>query len=194
MIDDPDLALAARLRNLASTLEAFPHLDGYRDCGCLRCRANTYASTGYPSRTISDGGGRSSDSTSSTERAGTERGLFVDLDYRYATALDALDRALADAQGVAATVLAHSSDDDPIPSGQGACVVTTCEHLCRPRKDSNDRLRAGLCPACHQAWLRYQRRNPGAVRAAFLAWRARELSPEPRTQAKALVLDENIAS
>ncbi|MCI0635559.1 MAG: hypothetical protein L0206_16840 [Actinobacteria bacterium] len=185
---DPDLALASRLRNLASNLEAFPHLDGYRDCGCLRCRARTYAATGYPTRTLSDGAGRSSDSTSSTERAATETGLFADLDYRYAAALDTLDRALADAEGAVNRVMAHASDDDVVLAGTGPCVVTTCDHLCNPRKKPDDRLRGGLCPACHQAWLRYQRRHTShATRSAFLTWRARELSPEPRTQPPTLV-------
>jgi hypothetical protein len=187
--DDPDLALAARLRNLASTLEAFPHLDGFRDCGCLRCRAQTYASAGYPSRTIGDGGGRSSDHTSSTERAGTTRALFADLDYDLARALDALDDTLAPAEGLVARILAHASDDDIVPAGTGPCVVSTCDHLCNPRKNLHDRLRSGLCPSCHQAWIRYRRRTPHADRQGFLTWRTRELKPETRTQAKALVLE-----
>jgi hypothetical protein len=183
--DDPDLALAARLRNLASTLEAFPHLDGHRDCGCLRCRAHTYAAAGYPTRTISDGGGRSSDRTSSTERAGTSGGLFVDLDFDLASALDGLDQRLASAEGLVAKILRHASDVDVVPSGIGPCCVATCEHFCDPRKDSEDRIRSGLCPACHQASLRFMRRTPHATRAAFLTWRTQELRPEPRTQPKA---------
>lgn len=190
-ITDPDLALAARLHSLANALEAFPHLDGYRDCGCIRCRAETYAAVGYPSSTIGDGGSRGADGTSSTERAAIiaqmGRSLFADLGTDFRVAIDSLDSRLSVIEQVVSVVLAHGSDEDPIPSGQGPCYIKPCGHTCNPRKNPEDRRRAGLCPACHQSMLRYQRRNPGSTRQEFIAWRTKALAGD-RTHPKVQVV------
>jgi len=188
---DQDLRLAARLHGLASVLEQHPHIDGHRDCGCLRCRAHTYAARGYPSSTIGDGGSRGSDTTSSTERAALANPIFAALGSNFEVALGALGVQLTIVENLTLTVLAHASDDDPIPAGQGPCVVPTCDHVCNPRKNWDDRRRAGLCPACHQSLLRYQRRNPGHDRQQFVAWRTKALASD-RTQPKLQVVAENV--
>jgi hypothetical protein len=54
-------------------------------------------------------------------------------------------------------LLAHASDDDPIPAGTGPCALRTCEHFCNPRRNPDDRLRRGLCPADYKRWARLGR-------------------------------------
>jgi len=188
---DPDLRLAARLRGIAGVLEQNPHLDGHRDCGCLRCRAHTYAAQGYPSHTLGDGGSRGSDTTSSTERAALATPIFAALGSNFEIALGALGIQLAIVENLTATVMAHASDDDPIPAGQGPCVVSTCDHVCNPRKNQDDVRRKGLCPACHQSMLRYLRRNTGHTRQQFIAWRAKALTSD-RTNPKLQVVAESV--
>ncbi len=180
---DPDLALAGILESIANTLKAHPHHDNYPGCACIRCRTHTYTAHGYPASTLGDGGSRSSDRTSSTERAATETTrLFPGLDQQWATLTAQLTQLGVDTLHILAVVLSHAPDDDVLPGGTGHCTVPTCDTFCNPRKKPDNRLRAGLCPACHQAWLRYQRRTGNAERPAFLAHRGKELAGDTRTQ------------
>lgn len=50
------------------------------------------------------------------KRAATVVNLFADLDVRWVQAMEALDQAAANAMALAGIVLAHASDDDPIPA------------------------------------------------------------------------------
>jgi hypothetical protein len=117
---------------------------------------------GYPSATLGSGA-RSSDTTTSTERAvglSGDDGPLTPPDAAWNGVDGELDRYLAllthTASHVASLLtrlLAHASDDDPIPAGTGPCALRTCEHFCVPRKKPSDRLRRGLCPSHYNQWL-----------------------------------------
>lgn len=119
---------------------------------------------GYPAST--GGGPRSSDTTSSTERAAIggapsdpsngdrwRPGEWDGIDEHLAQLLhDRWHNDLA-IEHLLAKILAHASDDDPIPAGTGSC--RRCEKFCRPDADHPDnRIRSGYCQPCYRRWVR----------------------------------------
>lgn len=141
--------IAALLRRVTAQLE-----DGHR----AEDLAALLAARGWATGTLGDGGSRSSDTTSSTERtvvAGKgQAGRWDQIDLRYAQALVELERAAERFENLHTTVMAHASDQDEVPSGTGECRA--CSMLCRPTESRPGfRLRQGLCPTCYRAWRRY---------------------------------------
>lgn len=143
--------LAAQLRRLAKQLE--------RDGKKAEETASLLAARGWPPG-VNGGTSRSADQTTSVERAAgvnQERTIpttdrWADIDHRLAALMRLLWKAGLDIETIVADLLAHGDDADQIPSGTGACQA--CDHLCKPRENPNDRLRAGLCGACYKAWER----------------------------------------
>lgn len=126
--------------------------------------ASLLAAKGYPTSTGSDGGPRSTDPTSSTERAAQRAIEWKDrwegVDHRLATALSDLDRANTKADALIMEILQHAEDLDPVPVGTGECQA--CGRFCRPDKAKpGNRLRAGLCPTDYRAWLRASKPHRG---------------------------------
>jgi hypothetical protein len=147
------LVLARSLRQLADRLDD----EGER---AMR-RAPILAARGWPVSVNGSEGGRSSDPTSSTERAALNPGPFDGIDYRMRTQLSNLAVSIVLLHASLDTVLTHASDDDPIPAGTGPCRVERCDHICNPRKNPNDRLKAGYCPKHWRRWLRMGRPDRG---------------------------------
>lgn len=129
-------------------------------------RARSLAERGYPAATIGNGA-RSSDPTSSTERAALNPDGWADIDDTLARALRRLWADTTVVEGLLDRVLAHASDDDPTPAGQGPCGCG-CGHVCRPTKKPDDRLRSGFAPACYRRWLRWRAQYPTATRSDYL--------------------------
>lgn len=125
-------------------------------------RSSVLATRGLPSNTAG-GGGRSSDPTSSTERAAGLSG-----DDGEATPPDSewlgIDATLAQLHrdwwriGVQLLsaydrILATGSEDDPVPAGTGSC--RRCDTFWRPSAEKpNDRIRSGYGPCCYFKWVR----------------------------------------
>jgi hypothetical protein len=124
-------------------------------------RAVILAARGWPVSTNGTDGGRSSDPTSSTERAALNPGPFDGIDYRMRTQMSNLMASIVFLHGTLDVVMAHASDDDPVPSGTGPCQVIACDHVCNPRKNPNDRIKAGYCPKHWRRWLRQGRPDRG---------------------------------
>jgi hypothetical protein len=180
--------IEANLRDFANLLAVLPEHDRRAaevgNCRCIGCTAEILASRGLPSGTLGTGA-RSSDPTSSTERAvglvgASSDGLtppdpqFVGIDERLAKHMRIIWHAVTEATGLVGLIKSHASDDDPIPAGTGYCVAD--ETFCRPDdKHPDNRLRSGLCPACHQSWLRWRVRNPHNTRADFIRWRRQNM-------------------
>lgn len=120
-------------------------------------------SRGYP--TGGSGGPRSSDTTSSTERAALSPDGWVGIDDQLAIAFRAMWHHVTLAEHTMSHVLAHSSDADPIPVGRGHCDA--CDTFCIG-DGGNNRLRGGLCHRCTEALRRYLRRYPNATRSDFI--------------------------
>lgn len=181
--------IATNLRDFANVLDTLGEHNrraaASGTCRCLGCRAEILAARGFPSGTLG-AGARSSDTTSSTERAiGLAAGettplvppdpSFVGIDEKLARHMRLIWAAVTEAAGLVGVVNSHAPDDDPIPAGTGHCEC--CEKFCRPdgSKDPDNRLRSGLCPACHQAWLRWRRDKPEAMRPDFIRWRRQNM-------------------
>lgn len=160
---------------------AMPKHGDYREIGDLLCRLGQLlidhgahaesmvallAARGWGTGTLGDGGPRSSDPTSTTERAGTADGgpllRWKGKDFRYHELAQALERHGRALEALHIDVMAHGSDDDPIPGGTGECAC--CGRFCRPdgSKEGRDefRLKAGLCPSCYKAYDRAHRPWP----------------------------------
>ena len=169
----PPATLAKFLRQVANQLET--HGDKASELAAL------LAARGYPTGGSGDGS-RSSDSTSSTERAALvgapngdgpwHEGEWDDADTKLARYRRALWVAALDYQALHANVCAHASDDDPIPIGRGECQA--CGKFCKG-DGGNDRLRSGLCNGCTQRWRRYRLTYPNAMRSDFITDTKREL-------------------
>lgn len=123
-------------------------------------QAAILAARGWPASTTGSSA-RSSDTTSSTERAAGLTGddgpltppAFAGLDERLAGELSALWAAGIKLQTTVAEILSHADDDDPVPAGTGHCA--RCNRFCRPdHKRPHNRIKAGFCPSCYTAWLR----------------------------------------
>lgn len=117
-------------------------------------QAAVLAARGWPTSTLGSGGGRSADETTSTERAALDPGPYDGLDDRLALVLRRLWDDAIRADETIDHVLSHASDDDPVPPGTGPCKLPTCEHLCQPRRNPDDRIKAGYCPTHYRRWLR----------------------------------------
>jgi len=123
--------------------------------------ATVLAARGYPTATLGSGA-RSSDTTTTVERAvglsGDTGALTppdgpwngVDADLAWSMRLVWLTSTQLDV--LMARLLAHASDDDPIPAGTGPCTFKGCEHFCNPRKNPNDRIKRGYCPSHYWRW------------------------------------------
>lgn len=173
--------------------------------------AGLLADRGYPTSTAGAGvGGRSSDRTSSVERAviaGPDRwsDTLRQLQHRHR----ALWVAALHLEAGIDEVLAHASDADPLPPGTGYCVCrgddppkknpdrqtdTWCATYCSPKQNGpEDRLKSGLAPSCHRRFLRW-REDTGQPNGTVAEWRhatrrAREVAAD-----KAQRLANNLAS
>jgi hypothetical protein len=154
-------ALAHHLREVAGLLEEHGRHDRRRSnvgtCRCVTCAAELLAARGWPAA-ASGTGPRSSDPTSSTERAaGTlsetrelSPPLFTGVDEQLSKHLRLIWLTGLNVQRTVTNILAHAPDDDPVPAGSGSC--RRCEHFCRPDKDQNDRIRSGYCRTCYNRW------------------------------------------
>lgn len=125
------------------------------------CRAYEIAARGYPSSTNGSEGGRSSDPTSSTERAALNPSMFDDIDGRLKEHLRVCGWAARKVHDNLNVIMSHAPDDDPVPPGAGKCPVAGCGHNCNPRKKPDDRLRAGYCPKHYRRWCRLGRPDRG---------------------------------
>lgn len=149
--------LARNLRQLADRLED----EGDK----ALWRAQTYAARGYPTATIGADGGRTSTTNTSTERAALDPDPFAGIDERFTKQLVVLGAVTMRIHDVLDVIMTHADDHDPIPPGSGPCLVHQCQHICNPKKNSNDRLRAGLCPAHYK---RLTRMDPRPERDWFI--------------------------
>jgi hypothetical protein len=145
-------SLVTQLRGLADLLDRH----GARTVDLTR----VLAARGWPGSTGGAGrgssGAGSSGGGSRTERAALNPHRWVGLDERYAGQLELLRDAGLAVQATITSVLAHASDEDPVPAGTGHC--RRCEKLCRPTAERpSDRIRSGYCPACYKRWLRHGR-------------------------------------
>jgi hypothetical protein len=147
MINHPRPAVLARnLRQLADRLDD----EGDR---AMR-QAPILAARGWPTTTNGTDGGRSSDPTSSTERAALKPGPFDGIDEQLAQQLNLTGHVVNRIHDSLDIILTHASDDDPIRPGSGPCRVDACHHICNPAKNQDDRLRSKYCPSCYKRYLR----------------------------------------
>lgn len=156
---------ATRLRNLARTLAAIPHIDRHADCGCPRCRARTWTETGYPTTTLADGtSSRPADHTSSTERQALTLYPAPTHLTRWDAAMTALDLATITVHNLLVELGYDPTNPQATPkldtrhAGQGNC--RRCDTYCMGDGETN-RLRTGLCHRCYQRWLRWRATNGG---------------------------------
>lgn len=154
LVRHPSLwAIAQHLREVATLIEDNGHHDGHATpCHCVPCQAQLLSARGWPTTVISDGS-RSSDTTSSTERAVVSPPMraFAGIDERIAKHLRLLWLTGLNVQADVRNVLAHGSDEDRLPPGSGECP--RCGHFCRPDLKYEDRLKSGYCSKCHRLWL-----------------------------------------
>lgn len=150
--------------------------------------AHQLASRGYPAGTLGDGGSRSSDTTSSTERNGNPDlpSYWHGVDGRYAQALHDLHNLTGRANRLTLELVAHADDIDPTPAGTGACRA--CNRVCRPdAQRPGNRLVAGLCPTCYKAWQRY-RRDDGSMQWSSWVAKRRESYSERDTEGRLIAV------
>lgn len=151
--------------------------------------AGLLAARGYP--TGGNGGARSSDPTSSTERAAGLAGddgdatpdtRWVNVPAELAHDMRQLWYHATRVDGTISRVLGHASTDDQTPAGTGLCYLhRLCEESCRPtKKNPDNRLRNGLGPRCHSAWMRYRQAHPDATRQDFIDHRVTTLRATTR--------------
>lgn len=180
----PPETLAKFLRQVANQLENH----GERSLDL----ADLLATRGYPNGGYD--GGRSSNTTSSTERAAltgapedlTERwhaGEWDDIDRKLRRGMRTIWVAALDLQHDLTRVLAHTPACEhprgkrmceacpPLSVGRGQCMA--CDHFCEG-DGHNDRLRAGLCHNCTGRWRRYRTAYPNATRSDFITDTKRE--------------------
>lgn len=147
-------------------------------CRCITCRAHTLAAHAYPSATITDGPGHS-DGTSPTERAALTPDRLAQIGAQLPQEIRRLVDTLLRIQSHISIVDAHAPDDDPTPVGTGPCTIRTCDHTCLPRRNPDDRLRSGLCPACYAAWRRWLKDHPDGTILDWRPIRTAALRPRP---------------
>lgn len=163
--------LARELRRAATTLET----NGAHAVELV----NALAARGYPASTIGDGSRSASDTTSTERAAGANRDTAIrnewgSVEQRLTQLIDLAALTAGRLEHTIGYILEHASDADWLPAGTGNCEC--CTNFIRPdHKHPERRLRAGLCPACHQAWLRYIEREPHPDRFAFIRDRRADL-------------------
>ena len=137
--------LAKNLRQVADRLD---------DQGNRAIRqATVLAARGWPATTTGCDGSRSSDPTTSTERAALNPGPYDDIDNRLARQLLLAWHVCLELHASIDMILAHANDDDPIPPGTGHCL--RCERFCRPDDHKpHNRIVSAFCPACYHKWWR----------------------------------------
>lgn len=169
-------AMAEALRSLADLLD---------ESGKQAIRtAPVLAARGFPTSTIGDGGSRSTEGTSSTERGGTQAVPIINprtnkpyppselvrfhlIDSRLAAALATAYRGVLLSHVLIAEVVMHADDIDALPAGTGSCL--RCGRFCRPTADRPDnRLRSKLCDACRKAWTRASEADRSLTRGEWL--------------------------
>jgi hypothetical protein len=132
-------------------------------------RAPVLAARGYPPSTNGSEGGRSSNPTSSTERAALNPDpKFDDIDGRLREHMRLCWYMAVKIHANLDVIMAHASDDDPVPVGTGRCV--RCDKFCRPDdKHPHNRIRAGFCPACDTGWRRAGKPDRGTYIRSYIA-------------------------
>lgn len=187
--------LAGYLRRLANKLDTHG--------GRALEMAEVLAARGFPASTGGNGA-RSSDPTTSTERAALHNapkdrddpwrpGEWEDADRRLHADLSALHTAALTVESGVDTVLHHATTADNIPGGTGYCTCGGddpdspfwCGTFCAPRQNgSSDRLKSGLAPKC---WMRFVRWRETHTDGTVADWRhatrrAREIADERAAQ------------
>jgi hypothetical protein len=127
---------------------------------------------GWPTATLGDGGSRSTDGTSSTERAAILPPEWAPRSYALASFLHLLDKASRKLNEKVDWTLAHASDVDYVPAGTGNCLA--CEEFCSPVRNPNDRIVKGFCPKCYKAFLR----DHQPERGSWIHQRKKDLTDE----------------
>lgn len=153
--------IAAYLKRIATQLEA-------RGDTAVTT-AGLLADRGYPAS--SNGGSRSSDTTSSTERAALNPDGWTGISDELAQAMRGLWHQATQVEHLLAKVLAHASGADPIPVGRGNCAA--CDHFCTG-DGGNDRLRNLLCHTCTSAYSRWRKYNPYGTKSDFITMTKRD--------------------
>ena len=151
------------------------------DVACANLRESQ---PGFPKQSSGAGGG-----AGSLNDAGKPNGLdrFVVWPDRATTDAEELDELLAVARGALVKACrivsvwsteAKPGDDTPTPI-VSECVA--CERVveCTPV----DRLRAGLCPACHSSWMRWRKAERGHRHDWLTARRAAEAQTATQSEA-----------
>jgi hypothetical protein len=187
-VNHPPLeTLADHLRDVAKQLDRHAGHDRTRNlngtCRCLDCLAQRLGTghIGWPTTTLGDGtGARSSDHTSTTERAVLDPDPWSTIDIELAQALRTIWHHGLTTLTLIDRITAHAPDDDPIPAGTGPCTIRTCDTTCRPTgKNPDNRLRSGLCPTCWKAWARHLKTHPTATLVEWRTTRTAALRPRP---------------
>lgn len=185
--------VAAYLRRLADKLEAHG--------GRAWEMVDLLASSGL-SATVIGAGSRSSDRTSSTERAALDgaptepangdqwrTNAWVEADRRMDVELRLLWRAALAVEASIDNALAHGTTADVLPPGTGYCTCGGddpasphwCGTFCAPRQNgSSDRLVSGLAPTCYRRFARWRETHPEATVTDWkhATRRAREIADE----------------
>lgn len=164
------------------------------------------ASSGL-SATVIGAGSRSSDQTSSTERAALDGApaqpsngdqwrinIWAETDQRMDKELRLLWRAALAVERTIDQALQHGSTADQLPPGTGYCTCGGddpdnnphwCGTFCAPRQNGDsDRLRSGLAPACYRRFIRWRETHPDGTVADWkhATRRARDIAREREQQ------------
>jgi hypothetical protein len=151
--------LARNLRQLADRLDD----EGDR---AVR-RAPILAARGWPTSTNGNEGGRSSDPTSSTERAALNPDpRFDDIDGRLREHMRLCWYMAVRIHANLDVILSHAPDDDYVKPGTGVC--DRCGLICTNKTRALKLEGTGLCHACDEGLRRYRRKYPNTTRSDYL--------------------------
>lgn len=115
-------------------------------------RAAVLAARGWPTSVTGDGR-RSSNTSTSVERAVLNPDPFAGIDEQLAQHIRTIWKTATDIESDIVRILTHATTDDPTPPGTGSCQ--RCGKFCRPTAQRPDnRIRSGWCPSCRRAWYR----------------------------------------
>lgn len=155
-------AVAAALRQCATILDTTTEHPRHRTAGSLANHlAPLLAARGWPAGTL--GTGRGQAELTSVEAAVANPDRWADCDRRYDQLLRLAWSAALELGGLTADIGAHADPDGlarTANAGTGDCLA--CDTWVPGTHD--DRLRAGFCDRCRQAWKRAGRPD----RAAFV--------------------------
>lgn len=168
----PPATLATYLHRIATHLET----KGDRALDL----ATLLAARGYPTGGNGNGS-RTLAESSSTERAALAGAVWDGIDEQIRLDMRTLWTTALHLEANLARVLAHASDDDPIPIGRGECQA--CGRFCKG-DGTNDRLRSGFCHPCTGRWRRYRVAYPTATRSDFITDTKREQTQQRNTAAR----------